>query len=126
MNWEKDGNKLVSQSKIHRAKIARDHQPGSPGYILDLQIGYNPRHDFKSSLEAEKWAEARMNEFKKDFILSLITKEGEDIYGFGGPLNINIIGGYDNLDAWTVYGTGFNKLFQGTLEECKNYIVECF
>lgn len=121
MNWEKDGNKLVSQSKIHRAKIVR--QPGSPGYILDLQIGHNPRHDFKSSLEAEKWAEARMNEFKKDFILSLIIKQSEDSYMFGNDV-MQIIG--DGEDKWTVYGIKFTHLFQGTLEECKNYIVECF
>ena len=123
MNWEKDGDKLVSQSKIHRAKIVRDRQ--SPGYILDLQIGCHPRHDFKSSLEAEKWAEARMSEFKKEFILSLIVKYSEDSYMFGKDV-MQIIGGYDDKDEWRVYGCGFVGLFEGTLEECKNYIVGCF
>ena len=125
MNWEKDGDKLISQSKIHRAKIVRDRQFGSPGYILDLQIGCHPTHDFKSILDAEKWAEARMNEFKKQFTLSLIVKFSEDSYMFGKDV-MQIIGGYDGKDKWTVYGIKFTHLFQGTLEECKNYIVECF
>ena len=92
-------------------------------WILDLQIGVHPRRDFDSRLAAEKWAEARMNEIKKEFILSLITKFSDDLYTFGGLLEI--VGGYDGADKWSVYQTSF-KLFQGTLEECKNYIVSCF
>lgn len=125
MNWEKDGDKLISQSKIHRAKIVKDFQHGSPGYILDLQIGYHPRHDFKTSAEAEKWAEARMNEFKKEFILSLITKKGDNLYKIGGALDISIVRIHD--ETWAICaGSEFNDLYKGTLEECKNYIVECF
>ena len=124
MNWEKDGDKLVSQSKIHRAKIARDRQLGSPGYILDLQIGCHPTHDFKSIFEAEKWAESRMNEFKKEFILSLITKFSEDLYVLGIGV-MQIVGGYEG-DRWRVYQNSDQEMFIGTLEECKNYIVECF
>ena len=73
--------------------------------------------------EAKEWAEARMNEIKKEFILSLITQPGEGVYSFGNL--VDIIGGYHGLDIWTVYH-GDNATYKGTLEECKNYIVSCF
>ena len=123
MKWELKGGALRSESKIHRAKIVRDRQTNSPGYILDLQIGYHPTYDFKTSHEAEKWAEARMNEFKKEFISSLIVEIRDTEYGFGGLLEI--FGGYEGVDKWTVYH-GDTTVYEGTLEECKNYIAECF
>jgi len=77
----------------------------------------------ESEQEAKRWAEARMNEIKKEFILSLITRAGNDVYSFGNL--VDIVGGYDGLDIWTVYH-GDNATYKGTLEECKNYIVSCF
>ena len=76
----------------------------------------------ESEQDAKEWAEARMNEFKKEFILSLITKDGYN-YKFGNILEM--FGGYEGVDEWTVY-RGDDELFEGTLEECKNYIVSCF
>lgn len=73
--------------------------------------------------EAKEWAEARMNEIKKEFILSLIVKWSEDSYAFGGDLGVRIYGGGKK---WRVYRAGMVKLFEGTLEECKNYIAGCF
>lgn len=64
-----------------------------------------------------------MNEFKKEFISSLIVEIRDTEYGFGGLLEI--FGGYEGVDKWTVYH-GDTTVYEGTLEECKNYIVECF
>lgn len=80
-------------------------------------------NNFISEQDAKEWAEARMNEIKKEFILSLITKAGNDVYSFGNL--VDIVGGYEGLDIWTVYH-GDNATYKGTLEECKNYIVSCF
>ena len=123
MNWIKKDNLEWAGGEIIKASI------GDYGHMI--QVFIYPFSDMKRFSEGEieaakEWAETRMNEFKKEFILSLIIKEGEDIYGFGGPLNINIIGGYDGEDEWTVYGTRFKELHKGTLEECKNFIAECF
>lgn len=78
---------------------------------------------FDSEQETKEWAEARMNEIKKEFILSLITQPGEGVYSFGNL--VDIIGGYHGLDIWTVYH-GDDATYKGTLEECKNYIASCF
>ena len=73
--------------------------------------------------EAKKFGEEQLQIAKRAFILSLITKDGHD-YKFGNILNI--YGGYEGVDEWTVYGEEDKELFEGTLEECKNYIVSCF
>lgn len=70
--------------------------------------------------DAKEWAEARMNEIKKEFILSLIAEEGNN-YRFGK--HIEIFHRYD--DRYCVFVEEL-KAFKGTLEECKNYIVSCF
>jgi len=79
----------------------------------------------KTEQDAKEWAESRMNEFKKEFILSLITKFGDDLYIFGIGV-MQIVGGYDGIDRWRVYQNSEHELFEGTLEECKNYIASCF
>lgn len=117
MNWKKDGGSIKSESNLHFAKIV----PFREGYLLDLKIGVESRREFDSDLKAEKWAETRMNEFKREFILSLIEKRSEDMYELGNDV-CSIIGGRDG-DEWRVYGTKFVHLFEGTLEDCKNYIV---
>ena len=77
-----------------------------------------------SEQEAKQWAESRMNEIKKEFILSLITKFSDDLYILGIGV-MQIVGGYDG-DRWRVYQNSEHEQFYGTLEECKNYIVSCF
>ena len=118
MNWEKKGDTLVHPGFIS-AKIVKD----GTGALAEVQITSIDRKDCDSMFSAEKWAEARMNEIKKEFILSMITKFSDDLYTFGNLLDI--IGGYGGLDIWTVYD-GDNVSFQGTLEQCKNYIASCF
>ena len=75
--------------------------------------------------EAKEFGEEQLQIAKRAFILSLIVQEEEGIYTFGSKLGIDIIRHKNNEDKWTVYETSF-KLFEGTLEECKNYIVSCF
>ena len=84
--------------------------------------GLSAHGSAKTKEEAKIFGEEQLQIAKRAFILSLITNIGEDLYEFGNLLDI--VGGYDG-DAWTVYN-GDSVLFQGTLEECKNYIVSCF
>jgi hypothetical protein len=75
--------------------------------------------------EAKRFGEEQLQIAKRAFILSLITKFSEDAYTFGGELGVKIIGGYTG-DEWCVYRAGMVKLFEGTIDECKNYIASCF
>lgn len=119
MNWNKKGNALIHPGFI-QAEVCETVFGWDAMAFVKKYSNY-----LETEKDAKEWAEARMNELKKEFILSLIVKWSEDSYMLGKDV-MQIIGGYDNIDAWTVYGTGFKELFQGTLEECKNYIVECF
>lgn len=119
MNWKQEDNKLVHSGFI-QAEVCETV------FGWDSAVKVRGRWAYlETEQEAKEWAEARMSEIKKEFILSLIVKYSEDSYVFGKDV-MQIIGGYDGEDKWTVYGIKFTHLFQGTLEECKNYIVECF
>jgi hypothetical protein len=120
MKWEAHGSSLIHPGFIS-AKIVRD----GTGALAEVRAIHIGRKDCDSIMSAEKWAEARMNELKKEFILSLITKESKDTYVLGKGI-LHIIGGYEGKDEWGVYGTGEPDVFYGTLEECKNYIASCF
>lgn len=117
MKWEQRELGLALPGVI--SAIATDVPQGWAARV------FRPKEDRICATEqdAKEWAETRMNEIKKEFILSLITKAGNDVYSFGNL--VDIVGGYDGLDIWTVYH-GDNATYKGTLEECKNYIVSCF
>ena len=71
--------------------------------------------------EAKQFGEEQLHTMKRALILSLIDNN-EYGYVFGkGVMKIQKDG-----ELWTVYGTAYEELFKGTLEECKNYIVSCF
>lgn len=122
MNWAQEDGYITTGGPL-RASVK--YHKTFDNYQIRVG-GLSAHGSAKTEEEAKRFGEEQLQIAKRAFILSLITKEGEDIYGFGGMLNINIIGGYDGIDAWTVYGTGFNELHRGTLEECKNYIASCF
>lgn len=117
MNWEQRELGLAIPGVV--SAVVADVPQGWAARV------FRPKEDriYATEQEAKEWAEARMNEIKKEFILSLITKTGNDVYSFGNL--VDIVGGYDGLDVWTVYH-GDNATYKGTLEECKNYIVSCF
>lgn len=95
----------------------KEHSSGwTAGVYLDVIEA-----EFTSEQEAKEWAETRMSEFKKEFILSLIVEVTSKEYNFGGLLCIDKI----KDDSWRVSNER-EYLFQGTLKECKNYIVSCF
>lgn len=119
MNWEKKGNAFVHPGFV-QAEVCETVFGWDAVAFVKKHSNY-----LESEQEAKEWAEARMNEIKKEFILSMIVKFSEDSYMFGKDV-MQIIGGYDGKDKWTVYGMKFTHLFQGTLEECKNYIISCF
>jgi len=75
--------------------------------------------------EAKQFGEEQLQIMKRAFILSLITKFSDDLYILGIGV-MQIVGGYDEIDLWRVYQNSEHELFEGTLEECKNYIVSCF
>ncbi len=119
MNWiQKDGyittgGPLRASVKYHR--LFEEYQ---------VRVGGLSAHgNANTEEEAKQFGEEQLQIAKRAFILSLITKAGNDVYSFGNL--VDIIGGYDGLDIWTVYH-GDNATYQGTLEECKNYIVSCF
>lgn len=90
------------------------------GWTTGLYFDSIESEYMETEQEAKEWAEARMNEIKKEFILSLIVEEGNN-YRFGK--HIEIFYRYD--DRYCVFVEEL-KVFKGTLEECKNYIVSCF
>jgi hypothetical protein len=74
--------------------------------------------------EAKRFGEEQLQIMKRAFILSLITKFSDDLYVLGIGV-MQIVGGYDG-DKWKVYQNSDQEMFQGNLEECKNYIASCF
>lgn len=97
--------------------------------VTDVPQGWAARvfrpaedHICATEHDAKEWAESRMNEIKKEFILSLITKFSDDLYILGIGV-MQIVG---EGDKWRVYQNSEHEQFQGTLEQCKNYIVSCF
>jgi len=74
--------------------------------------------------EAKQFGEEQLQTMKRALILSLITKFSDDLYILGIGV-MQIVGGYDG-DNWKVYQNSEHEQFQGTLEECKNYIASCF
>lgn len=85
---------------------------------------FRPKEDQVCATEqdAKEWAEARMNEIKKEFILSLIVEE-EGSYIFGkGVMKI----AREDDGVWFLYGSDYDIITEGTLEECQDYIVSCF
>jgi hypothetical protein len=117
MKWIKQEDGIVHPGFVY-ARVSQNPF----GWVANVGVRKSQSIN-DSEQDAKQWAEARMNELKKEFIKSLIVKYSEDTYTFGGLLEI--VGGYDGIDKWSVYQTSF-KLFEGTLEECKNYIASCF
>ncbi len=119
MKWEETSRGLITVGPV----IVSITRRGS-GRSIEAKVGSEVNY-LETEQDAKEWAESRMNEFKKEFILSLITKFGDDLYIFGIGV-MQIVGGYDGIDRWRVYQNSEHELFEGTLEECKNYIVSCF
>ena len=99
MNWEqKDGyittgDTLKASVKYHR--LFEKYQ---------VRVGGLSAHgNFDTEEEAKRFGEEQLRIMKRAVILSLITKWSDDSYMFGNDV-MQIIGGHDNIDAWTVYG----------------------
>lgn len=118
MNWEKKG------CDWHHPGFIQANILDCTPFAWVATVNINSRRiEASTEEEAKTLAEARMNEIKKEFIRSLVTKILDTEYGFGGLLEI--FGGYEGVDEWRVYH-GDTTVYEGTLEECKNYIVSCF
>jgi hypothetical protein len=120
MKWKQEDGYITTEGPL-RASVKTIGYSKSTRYELELSA----HGTFDTEEEAKKFGEEQLQIAKRAFILSLIVKCSEDSYMFGKDV-MQIIGGYDSNDEWRVYGYGFVVLFEGTLEECKNYIVECF
>ncbi len=121
MKWIQEDGYITTAGPL-RASI-KCRQFGSE---YQIRVGGLSAHgSAKTEEEAKQFGEEQLQIMKRAFILSLIVKYSEDSYVFGKDV-MQIIGGYDGEDKWTVYGIKFTHLFQGTLEECKNYIASCF
>ena len=114
MKWEETSRGLITVGPV----IVSITRRGS-GRSIEAKVGSEVNY-LETEQDAKEWAESRMNEIKKEFILSLIVQEGNN-YRFGK--HIEIFHRYD--DRYCVFVEEL-KVFKGTLEECKNYIVSCF
>jgi len=83
--------------------------------------GLSAQGSAKTEEEAKRFGEEQLQIAKRAFILSLIVEITSKEYNFGGLLCIAKV--KDNI--WRV-SSERECLFQGTLEECKNYIASCF
>jgi len=117
MKWIQEDGYITTAGPL-RASI-KYRQFGSE---YQIRIGGLSAHgSAKTEEEAKEFGEEQLQIMKRAFILSLIDNN-EYGYVFGkGVMKIQ----KDDV-AWTVYGTAYEELFEGTLEECKNYIVSCF
>lgn len=125
MNWKQEDGYITTEGPL-RASVKRRLDK----YVVRVG-GLSAHWSCDTEGEAKQFGEEQLKLMKRALIFSLIVKHSEDTYDFGGKLGIRIIGGYMG-DEWSVYSAPdvfkypMIKLFQGTLEECKNYIVECF
>ena len=117
MNWIQEDGYITTAGPL-RASI-KYRQFGSE---YQIRIGGLSAHgSAKTEEEAKQFGEEQLQIMKRAFILSLIV-ETNNGYIFGtGVMKI-----HEDDGVWTVYGTAYEELFEGTLEECKNYIVSCF
>ena len=119
MNWIQEDGYITTEGPLRASIKYRKY-----GSDYQIRIGGLSAHgSAKTEEEAKQFGEEQLQIMKRAFILSLTTKAGNDVYSFGNL--VDIVGGHDGLDIWTVYH-GDNATYKGTLEECKNYIVSCF
>ena len=105
MNWEQKEGYITTGGALN-ASIK--HHSLFDNYQIRVG-GLSAHGTAKTEEEAKVMAEEKLTELRKAFILSLIEKWSEDSYMFGED-TMQIIGGYEGEDKWTVYGIKFTHL----------------
>lgn len=115
MNWKQEDGYITTTGAL-KASVKRRLDK----YVVRVG-GLSAHWSCDTEEEAKKFGEEQLQLMKRAVILSLITGK-DNSYVFGaGVMKI-----HEDEGVWTVYGTAYDELYEGTLEECKNYIVECF
>ncbi len=118
MKWIQEDGYITTAGPL-RASI-KCRQFGSE---YQIRVGGLSAHgSAKTEEEAKQFGEEQLQIMKRAFILSLIVEE-EGSYIFGkGVMKI----AKEDDGIWFLYGSDYDIITEGTLEECKNYIASCF
>lgn len=117
MNWKQENGYITTEGTL---KASVKYHRLFEKYVVRVG-GLSAHGSFGTEEEAKQFGEEQLKSMKRAVILSLIKKITSREYSFGGLLCIANV----KDDIWRVSNER-EYLFQGTLEECKNYIAECF